>query len=110
MERLVGNPGIVCNRAKIASTVGNARCVADLRDESGSLADYLWQFVDGEPVVNRWRSLEDLPAETPLSRAMSRDLKHRGFCFVGPTTCYAFMQAVGMVDDHVTGCFRKGSM
>lgn len=108
--RLLSDAGIVRNRAKIVSTVENARRVLDVQDEAGSFADYVWRFVDGEPVVNRWRSLEDLPAETPLSREMSRDLKRRGFRFVGSTTCYAFMQAVGMVDDHVTTCFRKGSM
>jgi DNA-3-methyladenine glycosylase I len=110
VERLLTDPGIVRNRAKIESTVGNARRVLEVQNEVGSLSDYLWGFVEGEPVVNAWRSLRDLPAETPLSKAMSKDMKRRGFRFVGPTTCYAFMQAVGMVDDHVAGCFRKGSV
>lgn len=106
VERLLTDPGIVRNRAKIESTVGNARRVLEVQNEVGSLSDYLWGFVEGEPVVNAWRSLRDLPAETPLSKAMSKDMKRRGFRFVGPTTCYAFMQAVGMVNDHVTRCFR----
>ncbi len=105
VERLLKDPGIVRNRAKIESTVLNARAALALREES-SLADHLWSFVDGEPLRNRWRRLSEIPAETPRSRAMSKDLKKRGFRFVGPTICYAFMQAVGMVNDHVASCFR----
>ena len=91
---------------KVESTVNNARCVLEVQDEFGSLDSYIWQFVDGKPIVNRWRKLGDLPAETAESKAMSKNLKKRGFRFVGPTVCYAFMQATGMVNDHVTSCFR----
>jgi len=104
--RLVADAGIVRNRAKIASTIGNARAVLDLRAELGSFSDYLWGFVDGEPLQNRWSSLAELPAQTAQSQAMSKALKKRGFGFVGPTICYALMQAVGMVNDHTTDCFR----
>ncbi len=106
IERLLQDPGIVRNRAKIESTVGNAKAVLRVQRELGSLAGYLWSFVGGEPIRNRWRRLSDLPAETPESKAMSKDLKKRGFRFVGPTICYAFMQAVGMVNDHTANCFR----
>ena len=106
VERLLRNPGIVRNRAKVEATVANARASLEVRGELGGLDPYLWGFVEGRPVQNRRRSLADIPAETPASRAMSKDLKSRGFRFVGPTICYAFMQAVGMVNDHVTGCFR----
>jgi len=109
-ERLLQDPGIVRNRAKIESTVGNAKAVLGVQRELGSLPVYLWSFVGGEPVRNRWRRLSDLPAETTESRDMSKDLKRRGFRFVGPTTCYAFMQAVGMVQDHVTNCFRYAEL
>jgi len=104
--RLLGDPGIVRNRLKVESTVVNAARVLEVREALGSFDAYLWGFVDGAPVVGRWRSLSEIPAETELSRALSRDLKKRGFRFVGPTVCYAFMQAVGMVDDHVVGCYR----
>lgn len=104
--RLVADAGIVRNRAKIASTIGNARAVLDLQAELGSFSDYLWGFVDGEPLQNRWSSLAELPAQTAQSQAMSKALKKRGFGFVGPTICYALMQAVGMVNDHTTDCFR----
>jgi DNA-3-methyladenine glycosylase I len=107
VARLLGDPGIVRNRAKIESTLANARAVLALREDFGSLGDYLWGFVDGKPVVNSWRKMSDLPAETPTSKTMSRELKRRGFRFVGPTTCYAFMQAAGLVNDHVVGCFRR---
>jgi len=106
LERLLKNPAIVRNRAKVEAAVANARAVLEVRNELGTLDDYLWGFVDGRPVQNKWRTLADLPAETPTSKAMSKDLKKRGFRFVGPTICYAFMQSVGMVNDHVTGCFR----
>jgi DNA-3-methyladenine glycosylase I len=106
IERLLGDPGIVRNRAKVEAAVANARAALDVRDEVGSLDQYLWSFVAGEPIWNRWPSLDEIPAETEESRAMSQVLKRRGFRFVGPTISYAFMQAVGMVNDHVTSCFR----
>jgi DNA-3-methyladenine glycosylase I len=106
VERLLGDPGIVRNRLKVESTVANARAVLAVREELGSLDAYLWSFVDGAPIVGRWRSLADVPAETAESRALSKDLKRRGFRFVGPTVCYAFMQAVGLVNDHTLDCFR----
>jgi DNA-3-methyladenine glycosylase I len=106
VERLLGDAGIVRNRAKIAATVDNARRALDVRASFGSLDAYLWRFVDGRPIVNARRALGDTPAETTESNAMSRDLKRRGFRFVGPTISYAFMQAVGMVNDHVVSCFR----
>jgi DNA-3-methyladenine glycosylase I len=110
VERLLGDAGIVRNRAKIESTIANARGVLAVREERGSFAAYLWDFVGGEPLVNRWESLRELPAETTESKAMSKDLKRRGFRFVGPTICYAFMQAVGLVNDHVTSCFRYAEL
>ena len=106
LGRLLDDPRIVRNRLKIASAIENARRALDVLEEHGSLADYLWGFVDGEPVVGGWAALSEIPAETEASRTMSRDLKRRGFRFVGPTICYAFMQAAGLVNDHVTGCFR----
>jgi len=106
IERLMRDPGIVRNRAKIDATIANARTVLAIRADDGPLSEYLWSFVDGTSVQNAWRRLSNIPAETAESRAMSKDLKKRGFRFVGPTICYAFMQAVGMVDDHVTSCFR----
>jgi DNA-3-methyladenine glycosylase I len=106
IERLMLDPGIVRNRLKIESSVNNARRARDVRREFGSLDAYLWSFVGGRPLVNRWRSIRQIPAESDESRAMSKDLKDRGFRFVGPTVCYAFMQAVGLVNDHETTCFR----
>jgi DNA-3-methyladenine glycosylase I len=103
VERLLKDPAIVRNRAKIEATVGNAKATLVLGE---SLDSYLWGFVDGRPIRNRWKRLGELPAETPVSKAMSKDLRARGFRFVGPTICYAFMQTVGMVNDHVTTCFR----
>jgi DNA-3-methyladenine glycosylase I len=105
VERLLADPGIVRNRLKVESTVNNAQRLLELRDEVG-FGDYLWSFVDGEPRVNRWRKLAEIPSETAESKAMSKDLKRRGFRFVGPTVCYAFMQAAGLVNDHVVDCFR----
>jgi DNA-3-methyladenine glycosylase I len=102
VERLLADPGIVRNRLKVESTVNNAQRILEL----DSLNDYLWSFVDGEPKVNRFRKLSQIPAETPESKAMSNDLKKRGFRFVGPTVCYAFMQACGLVNDHTVDCFR----
>ncbi len=109
LERLLADPGIVRNRLKVESTIANAGRVLEVQDELGSFDAYLWAFVDGEPIVNRWKALADLPSETDLSKALSKDLKRRGFRFVGPTVCYAFMQAVGMVDDHSVDCFTRAS-
>ena len=106
VERLLANPAIVRNRLKVESAVTNAACVLEVQEEFGSLDAYLWQFVDGKPHVGRWRALGEIPAETAESKAMSKDLKKRGFRFVGPTVCYAFMQAAGLVNDHTTTCFR----
>jgi DNA-3-methyladenine glycosylase I len=106
VERLVLDARIVRNRAKITSVIDNARALRRLERELGGFSDYLWSFVDGEPIVNRWRTMEQLPATTELSTALSKDLKRRGFRFVGPTTMYALMQAMGMVNDHTVDCFR----
>ena len=110
IERLLDDPGIVRNRLKVAATVANARAVLAVQDELGSLDAYLWSFVVGRPIVNRPRSLGELPAETDESRTMSKDMKRRGFRFVGPTVCYALMQATGMVNDHVRSCFRYAEL
>jgi DNA-3-methyladenine glycosylase I len=106
VEALLQDTGIIRNRLKVNSAITNARAVLALRDEGTTLSDFLWDIVGGEPVVNRWRTLDELPASTPLSDRMSRALKRRGFSFVGTTICYAFMQAVGMVNDHTVDCFR----
>jgi DNA-3-methyladenine glycosylase I len=106
---LLADAGIVRNRAKIEGAVGSARAYLELMDEPGGASGFLWQFVNDRPIVNRRRSLAEVPAETPEARAMSKELKRRGFKFCGPTICYAFMQAVGMVDDHVVDCFRHGA-
>ena len=106
VARLLQNPAIVRNRAKVESTVANARAVLRVQEEEGSLDAFLWSFVDGAPKVNRFRRMGDIPAETPESKAMSKELKRRDFRFVGPTVCYAFMQACGLVNDHVASCFR----
>jgi DNA-3-methyladenine glycosylase I len=102
VERLLADPGIVRNRLKVESAVANARATI----AAGGLDDLLWSFVGGAPIVNRWRTTSELPSETAESRAMSKELKRRGFRFVGPTVCYSLMQACGLVDDHVMGCFR----
>jgi DNA-3-methyladenine glycosylase I len=107
IERLMKNPSIVRNRAKIESTVINARAVMKIRDEVGSLDRYLWSFTRGRPIVNRWEDFRDAPATSPESDAMSKALKGRGCRFVGSTICYAFMQATGMVDDHQLDCWRR---
>jgi len=106
VERLLGNPGIVRNRLKINSAIKNAKAVLKIKEEFGSLDSYLWSFVDGVPIENKWSSMEQVPAKTELSDKLSKDLKKRGFNFVGSTICYAFMQATGMVNDHTTDCFR----
>lgn len=106
VRRLLADPGIVRNKLKIASTVENAKAFLRVQEEFGSFDKHIWQFVNGEPRLNKWKSLKQLPARTAESDAMSKDLKRRGFNFVGSTICYAFMQAVGMVNDHVVTCFR----
>jgi len=106
VNRLLDDPGIVRNRLKVNSTVSNARAFLAVQDEFGSFDDYVWRFVDGRPRNNKWRSLRQIAPQTRQSDALSKDLQQRGFRFVGSTICYAFMQAVGMVNDHITSCFR----
>ena len=106
IDALLADPGIVRNRLKVESTVTNARAFLAVQEEFGSFAAYQWRFVDGRPIQNAWQSVKEVPASTPVSDAMSRDLKRRGFRFVGSTICYAHMQAVGMVNDHTVACFR----
>ncbi len=106
VERLLADPGIVRNRAKVDSAISNARAILALRGAQGGLDAYLWAVAGANPGQDRFATLADVPAETPRSKALSQDLKRRGFRFVGPTTCYAFMQAVGMVNPHVATCFR----
>jgi DNA-3-methyladenine glycosylase I len=103
---LLANPGIVRNRLKVGSAISNARAFLRVQEQFGSFDAYLWRFVDGSPVQNAWRDSAEVPASSPVSDMLSRDLKRRGFRFVGSTICYAFMQAVGMVNDHTTSCFR----
>ncbi|WP_266183587.1 DNA-3-methyladenine glycosylase I [Dyella humicola] len=110
LEKLLLDPGIIRNRLKVTATRDNAIAALDVMAERGSLDTYLWSFVDGKPIRNRWREQGEVPASTPLSDRMSKDLKKRGFRFVGTTICYAFMQATGMVNDHVEGCFRYRSL
>ena len=110
VQRLLGDDGIVRNRLKITATIENAKRFFDVRKEFGSFDRYLWTFVGGEPIQNRWRNLIDVPARTPESDAMSRDLLRRGFKFVGSTICYAFMQATGMVNDHLVTCPRHAQL
>jgi DNA-3-methyladenine glycosylase I len=106
VARLLQDSAIVRNRLKIEATIGNARAYLELRNQLGSLDCYLWGFVDGQPIRNRWRSGKEVPASTPLSDRISKDLKQRGFRFVGSTIIYAFLQAVGVVNDHITSCFK----
>lgn len=106
VNRLLADSGIVRNRLKIQSAITNAQTVLNIQEEFGSLDAYLWRYVDGMPIQNKWKSMAELPTNTELSDIMSKDLKKRGFSFIGSTICYAFMQAVGMVNDHTTGCFR----
>ncbi|HEU4342310.1 MAG TPA: DNA-3-methyladenine glycosylase I [Candidatus Binatia bacterium] len=106
IDELLTNPGIIRNRAKILATIDNAKAYIEIPAEFGSFEKYVWQFVGGKPITNKWKRLQQLPAETKESQAMSKDLKKRGFRFVGPTICYAFMQATGMVNDHLVDCFR----
>ena len=105
-QQLLGNPGIARNHLKVAASIGNARAFLQVQKDFGSFDAYTWQFTDQKPIQNRFSRLRDLPARTEQSDAMSKDLKKRGFRFVGPTICYAFMQAVGMVNDHTVDCFR----
>lgn len=107
---LLNDPGIIRNRLKVEATVGNARAWLALKDEKIKPAEFLWQFVEGEPTQNNWRKLKQIPSMTKQSDAMSKELKKRGFKFVGSTICYAFMQAVGMVNDHTTDCFRHAEL
>jgi DNA-3-methyladenine glycosylase I len=106
VRALLQDGGIIRNRLKIASTISNSRAFLEAREEFGSFDAYIWRFVDRKPMHNRWKNHRQIPAETPESAAMSKDLRQRGFRFVGPTICYAFMQATGMVNDHVVKCFR----
>jgi DNA-3-methyladenine glycosylase I len=106
VRKLLHNPGIIRNRLKIISAVQNAKAFLEVQNEFGSFDSYIWTFVGGKPRVNRWKKLRDIPAATPESEAMSKDLIRRGFRFVGPTICYAHMQATGMVNDHLVTCFR----
>jgi DNA-3-methyladenine glycosylase I len=106
IQELLNNPGIVRNKLKVRAAVTNAQAFLEVQDEFGSFDEFIWGFVDHKPIVNRWVTLREIPAITPEAEAMSKDLKQRGFKFVGPTICYAFMQAVGMVNDHTVDCFR----
>lgn len=110
IKALLRNPGIIRNRQKVASAVQNAKAFLKVQDEFGSFDGYIWRFVGGEPRVNSWRAIEEVPASTAESDAMSKDLRKRGFAFVGSTICYAFMQAVGLVNDHMAGCFRGSAI
>ena len=106
VARLLDDPGIVRNRLKVASAVSNAQAFVAVKNEKGSFSNYIWSFVDGTPIQNAWRYLSEVPATTPLAETISKDLKRRGFRFVGPTIVYAHMQATGMVNDHLVTCFR----
>lgn len=108
IDALLQNPDIVRNKLKVNSVVTNAKLILQIQDEVGSFDEYIWQFVDGEPIINHWKVMSDVPATTSESDAMSKALKKKGFKFIGSTICYAFMQATGMVNDHVTDCFCYG--
>jgi DNA-3-methyladenine glycosylase I len=110
IQTLMNNAGIIRNRSKIASTVQNAKAFLQVQELFGSFDAYIWQFTGGSPIVNAWRSSKQVPASTPASDAMSKDLKKRGFSFIGTTICYAFMQATGMVNDHLISCFRYSQL
>ncbi|HLE15319.1 MAG TPA: DNA-3-methyladenine glycosylase I [Anaerolineales bacterium] len=103
---LLANPGIIRNRRKIEATIQNARAFLELQEEFGSFSHYMWGFVEGKPLINAWKTMSEIPAQTPEAANLSKDLVRRGFRFVGPTICYAHMQAVGMVNDHTVDCFR----
>ncbi len=110
VRQLLADPGIVRNRLKVQAAIANARAFLAVQEEFGSFSKYIWQFVGGKPHVNRWTKIDQVPSRTPESDAMSKDLKRRGFKFVGSTICYAFMQAVGMVNDHLADCFRRRAL
>ena len=110
IERLLNNPGIVRNKLKIKASITNARAYLELQNEFGSFNNFIWRYVDGRPIQNKWKTIKQMPAFTPLSDNISKDLKKRGFKFVGSTICYAFMQATGMVNDHITSCFRHNEV
>lgn len=110
VSKLLSNEGIVRNRLKIAAAIQNAKSFREIKKKYGSFDNYIWRFVNYKPIVNKRKSLKDIPAKTPESDAMSKDLKQHGFKFVGSTVCYAFMQAVGMVNDHTSGCFRYNNL
>lgn len=110
IERLLGDSGIIRNRQKIEAAINNARKFIDVQEKFGSFSNYIWAFVDDEPIVNRWQALAELPASTPLSDKISKEMKQRGFKFFGSTICYAHMQATGMVNDHLVDCFRHGEV
>jgi DNA-3-methyladenine glycosylase I len=110
VEKLLGDSGIIRNRAKVEATVRNARAFLAVQEEAGSFDAYIWGFVGGRPIVNAWRRTGQVPATSPESEALSKDLRRRGFGFVGPTVCYAHLQAAGLVNDHVVGCFRYGEL
>jgi len=110
VRKLLSDPGIVRNRLKIEATVANARAFLQLQEQFGSFDSYIWKFVGGSPVRNRWKTHKSVPSQTPLSEALSKDLLRRGFRFVGPTICYAFMQATGLVNDHLVSCFRYNEL
>jgi DNA-3-methyladenine glycosylase I len=107
---LLTDPAIVRNRAKVAASIGNAKAFLEVRTEFGSFSDYIWRFTDGVPIQNIWKTLAEIPAKTPLAETISKDLKQRGFKFVGPTIVYAHMQATGMVNDHIVSCFRHAEV
>jgi len=106
LEKFLTDPGIIRNRLKVYAVRSNAEAFLKVQKEYGSFSDYIWQFVDGDPIINRWRTQKQVPAKTDISDVMSKDLKKRGFKFVGSTICYAYMQGVGMVNDHTVNCFR----
>lgn len=110
IEEFLSDQGIVRNRLKIRATVANAQAVLEMQKEHGSFDSYIWQFVGGETIQNHWETLDEVPSSTPESERMSKDLKKQGFKFVGPTICYGYMQAVGMVNDHIVDCFRHGEI
>ncbi len=110
MESLCQDPGIVRNRLKIKSAVQNAQAFLNVQEQFGSFDAYIWQFSEGKPIKNSWKTMDEVPPQTPLAQAMSKDLKKRGFNFVGPTICYAYMQSMGMVNDHLMDCFRYGEV
>jgi len=110
VSALLADPGIVRNRLKVESAIRNAKAFLEVQEELGSFNTFIWGFVNGEPIINSWKVMSEIPAKTPESEAMSKELKQRGFNFVGPTICYAFMQSIGMVNDHVVDCFRYAEL